>query len=341
MDNNKFFNILNDGNLEIIKKISLGFFKNKIITITGGSGLVGSHLVSFFYSLTKSKNRPKKIYVIHKSTIPNYLNFLKKNKFFIFLKIDLVVSKKQLPKSDIIIHSAGYAQPSKFIEYAEETLLLNSRVTQELLLKLKKNGKFLFISSSEIYSGLIGNVTEERVGNTNTSHKRACYIEGKRFGETLINIYRNKKIDAKSIRLCLAYGPGVKIDDKRVMSEFIESAISKQHITLQDDGSSVRSYIFIKDAIYMIMNILLLGKSNIYNLGGKRKITIKDLAKNIAKIFNIKISARKIKKNNSAPKSAFVSIKKYEDEFGKIKLTNINDGLIKTIKWHQLLNKNL
>ena len=269
-------------------------------------------------------------------------NFLKKDKKFTFIKKDLAKSTTNIMLSDIVIHGAGYAQPQKFIENSMQTLLLNSLTTYELLKKTKKNGSFIFLSSSEIYSGLIGNIVEERIGLTNTLHPRACYIEGKRFGETLINTFKNKhNINAKAVRVCLAYGPGVKKNDKRVMSQFIDKALTEKEIQLLDSGSAIRSYVYISDVIKMIIDVLISSKDTIYNVGGKSKITIYQLAKEIGKITNVKVVKKKEINKNSAPKSAFVSSSKYEKEFGKFKLTAFSDGISRTIKWQKLLKSNL
>ena len=93
---------------------------------------------------------------------------------------------------------------------------LNTNSLELFVNKIKKNGKFLFLSSSEIYSGLNGKIDESKVGTTNTNHPRACYIESKRGGETILNNYKNKlKFKPISIRLCLGFGPGVRKDDER------------------------------------------------------------------------------------------------------------------------------
>jgi len=339
---NSFFNILKENVLKVSKQRKNIFFKKKVITLTGASGLIGVNLIVFFYLLSKTIYSPKKIYIVYKSYLPEYFNFLKKDKKFAFIKKDLAKSTTNIMLSDIVIHGAGYAQPQKFIENSMQTLLLNSLTTYELLKKTKKNGSFIFLSSSEIYSGLIGNIVEERTGLTNTLHPRACYIEGKRFGETLINTFKNKhNINAKAVRVCLAYGPGVKKSDKRVMSQFIDKALTEKEIQLLDSGSAIRSYVYISDVIKMIIDILINGKDTIYNVGGKSKITIYQLAKEIGKITNVKVVRKKEINKNSAPKSAFVSSRKYEKEFGKFKLTSFFYGISKTIKWQKLLKFNL
>ena len=339
---NSFFNILKENVLKVSKQRKNIFFKKKVITLTGASGLIGVNLIAFFYLLSKTIHSPKKIYIVYKSYLPEYFNFLKKDKKFTFIKKDLAKSTTNIMLSDIVIHGAGYAQPQKFIENSMQTLLLNSLTTYELLKKTKKNGSFIFLSSSEIYSGLIGNIVEERIGLTNTLHPRACYIEGKRFGETVINTFKNKhNINAKAVRVCLAYGPGVKKNDKRVMSQFIDKALTEKEIQLLDSGSAIRSYVYISDVIKMIIDVLISSKDTIYNVGGKSKITIYQLAKEIGKITNVKVVKKKEINKNSAPKSAFVSSSKYEKEFGKFKLTAFSDGISRTIKWQKLLKSNL
>ena len=111
-----------------------------------------------------------------------------------------------------------------------------------MLEKTNKKGGFLFLSTSEVYSGINKQNYENKIGNTNTNHLRSCYIQSKLAGETLVNIYKKKtKLNAKSVRLCLAYGPGNKINDKRVIYQFIEKALKNSKINMLDAGLDKRS----------------------------------------------------------------------------------------------------
>ena len=107
-----------------------------------------------------------------------------------------------------------------------------------------------------------------------------------------------------------------------------------------DNGKSLRSYIYITDVLKMLVNILFYGKKELYNIGGKKVISIKQLAEKISGILKVNFhsSNKGLSKNlGKAPKNAFVSIKSYEKEFGKINLVNIDEGLKKTIGWHKLI----
>ena len=105
-----------------------------------------------------------------------------------------------------------------------------------------------------------------------------------------------KKYDAKSARLCLAYGPGVKKDDNRVLNEFIKKAMINKKITIAGGENNIRAYIYIVDAIKMLINILFFGKKELYNVGGVKKHSILDLAKHVAEELKVPFVYKKDKK---------------------------------------------
>lgn len=317
------------------------FLKNKNILITGSNGLIGHYLTAFFLNNIISSSPIKKLVLVYNSNLPTYFNLLKKNKKIKILKYDLTKTNIKFSfKFDYIFHLASYGQPDKFTSKPLQTFKLNTETIVNLTKLLKKKGQFFYLSSSEIYSGLDGNISEEKIGTVNTDHARACYIFSKLGGETLLSIF-NKiyKINYKIIRLCLAYGPGTKKNDKRVLNQFIQRSIFNKTINLMDNGLSKRRYIYILDTLKMILKICFFGKSKIYNIGGKETISIKQLAKIIGDIQNKKITlpANSEKKQRGSPKNAFVNINKYEKEFGKFKMTSLKIGIKKTIDWQKKL----
>jgi UDP-glucuronate decarboxylase len=339
----KNFKIIFEECNEIYNKKKFSFLKGKKILITGATGLIGQYLIGFFLQSINSSNKPKKIFLISKSNLPKYLNFLKKIKYFKHKKINLSSDKiLDIGKFDYIVHGATYAQPLKFTKNDIETITLNTTITNQLIKKLVKNGKFLFISSSELYSGLKkSKLNEEDIGNTNPSHMRACYIESKRCGEAIVNSYRRRNINAKSARLCLAFGPGVKKDDQRVLNEFIKKGLIQKKIVINGGGKNIRAYIYISDAIKMLLNILFFGKKNVYNVGGSEKISILKLAKIVAEELNVPFKYKENKNtNHDAPNYVQIDINKYKNEFKKINFIKFKKGLQKTIGWYkQILKK--
>jgi nucleoside-diphosphate-sugar epimerase len=330
------FQIILDDLKKIFKNEKFYFFKKKDILILGGTGIVGQYFIGFFFLLSKTKWAPKTITISHKNKLPHYLNLLTKNTKFKFIQNDISKAKKnKYKKYDCIIFAAGYAQPSKFIENSIETIEINTFSLKKFILHLRKKGKFLYLSSSEVYNKNKKSIlTEDDIGNTNTNDPRACYIEAKRCGETIANIYKKKyNLDIKIIRLCLTYGPGAKINDGRALYEFIQRSIKEKKLLINDSGTAIRKYIYILDAIKMMLKIMLYGKSLTYNVAGKEKITIGQLAKKIGKITKKPVYFNKKFSLAGSPKNISLSIKKYENEFGKLKLIKINEGLTKTVSW--------
>jgi nucleoside-diphosphate-sugar epimerase len=322
---------------EIIKNIDFNQLRNSKILITGASGLIGVYLVSCLKQIMKTHNIDIFVWVqndidIIFSEIFNDCKIIKND-------ITDISSFLKLSEFDCIIHAAGYGQPDKFMGDKIKTISLNTTSTIELFNKLKTNGKFLFISTSELYSGIDEqNITEIQIGTTNTNHPRSCYIEGKRCGESICNIYKEKGYDVKIIRLSLAYGPGTKKNDKRVLNSLIQKGLNEDNIKLLDSGDAIRTYCYITDVIEMFWNIFLFGKDLIYNVGGKSVTSIYDLSVLIGSKLNKNVEIPKeINQQLGNPKIVNISIDKYMNEFKKHNFVSLEDGLDKTINWQKKL----
>lgn len=300
---------------------------NKKILITGATGIVGFNLCK------ELKKIPCEIHVNYLNDLDN--NFKELDQSIVHHQFDITNIEKinNLPQFDIIFHCSGYGQPLKFTTNPEKTFLLNTLSLSYLLDKVCENGSFIFLSTSEIYAESNENHEDCKI-TVNPFNSRNCYILSKLFGETMLSL-TSKKINHKIIRLCLCYGPGFKNSDKRVLSEFIMKGVDKKEIALMDDGSDIRSYIYIDDCIEGIFNILLQGKHNLYNIGGKDLLTIYNLAEVVGKITNatVKTGEKKNKLKNS-PNKACVDITRYESEFGVLNKTNLYDGIKKCVEWY-------
>jgi nucleoside-diphosphate-sugar epimerase len=243
---------------------------------------------------------------------------------------------KILPNADIIIHAAGFGQPNKFTGSPIVSLKINTFSTFKLFEKLNENGRFLFISSSDIYNGLESeNYSELQIGNTNTNHPRACYIEGKRTGETIGYLYHLQNIKTHSIRLSLTYGPGTRKGDQRVLPSLIEKGL-KGSINLLDAGDATRTFCYISDAIEMIWYIILNGEQYLYNLGGVTKTTIKSLAKIIGEILNVPVNfPDKNQSIEGAPEDVSLDMTRLFTEYPKKHFIDLKEGLQNTIEWQR------
>lgn len=332
--------IINDAK-NIINKVSFASLDNKPILITGAAGLIGTYLLACLYLLSTSKQFKLKVNLLIYSGLPEFITPLINELDCNIYQGDITNTQfcKTLPKADFIIHAAGYGQPGKFMENPIKTIQINTTATLDLFEHLNSDGSFLFLSSSEVYSGLSNPpFNESQIGNTNTDHPRSSYIEGKRTGETICNEYRRLGINAKSARVSLAYGPGTKQHDKRVLNNFIEKALNQGKIEMLDQGEARRTYCYITDAVELLWKILLFGKDNVYNVGGVSRTTIAELANLIARQTGVSVV---FPKNPSdflgAPDDVYLDLTKVKQEFGKLKFVSLEDGIKTTINWQKNL----
>ncbi len=332
--------LLEEDGRHSLKGIPTSKLDGKTVLITGASGLIGTNLLyGLLHCQMELRLRLKVIAVVQRG-VSDHLKPLEKQGYVSFLCGDMTDTNflERLPQADIIIHAATYAQPGLFMENPLTTLKLGTIATFALLEKLLPGGHFLFASSSEVYSGLANPpFSEEHIGTNNTTHARSCYIESKRCGEAICNAYRSKEIDAKSARISLAYGPGTKPGDKRVMHTFIESALREKAIHLLDQGFAKRTYCYVADIVNMMWLILLGGKDSVYNVGGISGTTIAALAQLIGKQLQVPVYIPEVSSLGivGAPEDVRLDLNKFINEFGAVSFVDLPEGVERTIEWQK------
>jgi UDP-glucuronate decarboxylase len=303
--------------------------KDKKVLVTGASGLIGNHVLSTLQDIGAA------ISVVLNCHQPYHL---KKSIAYNWSSLN-----QSDDKFDYIFHLAGYGQPQKFSNRKFNTIDINTGKLHDLFPRLEKGGSILFASTSEIYSGLTVEATEDMVGVTTPEHPRASYIESKRCGETLIHTLNETTAHTGKIaRIALAYGPGVRYDDTRVMSDFIRMALEDGVIRPKGGLGSVRTYCYVTDTVEMLFNILLNGKETVYNVGGDFTFRLYELLHKIAEFTNAKIELLEEPAHihKDAPDFVHICTGRYNNEFGEKQLSNIYWGLQETIKWFKYLKEN-
>ena len=309
------------------------------ILLTGATGLVGTSILSLLNDISQTTLFEAEMFTNSTSNLGGSSDFgiLKPKHQINNLTSSLGEISKR--KYDFIIHAGGPAQPIDFMQRRKETYLVNSIVTGELLDLLENDGKFVFLSSSELYSGLAeDHFFESEIGTSSPSHPRACYIEGKRAGEMFVNWGRDDGKQASSLRLSYTYGPGSKAGDSRVINQIIESAIKYGHIQLKDSGSTIRTNLYINDAAQMIISVLLNPLKSVYNIAGVKASTIKQIAELVAKHTHSELTLPSGGASHEiyAQKNVQVDIGAYVRDFGLPVFTELNEGLRQTIEWQRL-----
>ncbi|PKO33493.1 MAG: NAD-dependent dehydratase [Betaproteobacteria bacterium HGW-Betaproteobacteria-7] len=186
---------------------------------------------------------------------------------------------------DFIIHAASPASPKYYLATPVDTALANALGTHHLLELARRTGaRLLFLSSGTVYGqNTIGNdeIDETDFGTLDPLDPRACYGEGKRFGETLCAGYaRQFGLHASIARISHTYGPGLELDDGRVFTDFIADLLADRDIHIKSDGMDTRPFCHISDLVTGLFLILLRGMpGEAYNVGSTEELSMLDLAR--------------------------------------------------------------
>lgn len=324
-------------NLDALQQILDG----KSVLISGATGVVGLHIV-FVLSHLVERGAQIKATLVSKtgSTVPFRVPETFESLILDFSdQVALTKFESQAETFDFVVHAAGYGQPNKFMSDPFKVIALNSIGTNAMArIARRSNGRFLFLSTSEIYTGVPGKPSELSSGASLPQHFRAPYIEAKRIGETITEVYRNEGLSACSARLALAYGPGVRLDDGRVLNQFIVRALTEETLVLMDQGVAERCYVFAVDAAIALLNILTRGEHSVYNIGGETVITIRGLAEMIGDITDtgVEVPVKEIGVGvQASPSNVSLDVSRYTSEFGDLERTSIRDGLERTVGWYR------
>lgn len=191
-------------------------------------------------------------------------------------------------KVDYIIHTAGLASPQDFTTRPVETLWGHVMGTRNVLELAKNNTakRVLYTSTVEVYGIWKSEnyIRETDMGPMQHRNSRSCYQESKRLCETMLECYQTEHgVDFVTVNMSHTFGPGISLTDGRAFAEFIRNVIEGRDIVLQTDGSAVRTYTYVADAVGAMFLALLNGKEKYYNIAATdNQISIRDLAHLIA-----------------------------------------------------------
>jgi dTDP-glucose 4,6-dehydratase len=211
------------------------------------------------------------------------------NPDFKFLRHDLTEYIELDGKIDAILHFASPASPIDYLRYPIQTLKVGSLGTHNALgLARAKKARFMLASTSEIYGNpQVHPQPETYWGNVNPVGVRGCYDEAKRFAEAITVAYHKMhNIDTQIVRIFNTFGPRMRIDDGRVVPNFISQALKGKPLTVYGDGSQTRSFCYISDLAEGIGKLLLSDLSEPVNIGGTKEISILDFAKVVKRLCN-------------------------------------------------------
>ncbi|HEX6997290.1 MAG TPA: UDP-glucuronic acid decarboxylase family protein [Gammaproteobacteria bacterium] len=246
------------------------------ILVAGGAGFLGSHLCS------QLVRRGHFVYCMDDLSTGRLVNVaaLRRSPRFVFVPRS-VLEPLWLPV-DLIYNLASPASPVHYQADPELTLRTNVEGTRQLLKLAEETGAHLvYASTSEVY----GDPTEhpqheDYLGNVNTMGPRSCYDEGKRCAETLCYLYRQRGVPASVVRIFNTYGPGMRMDDGRAVSNLLTQALRGEPLTVYGDGSQTRSFCYVDDMVDALCRLLgkHSGLAGPLNLGNPEEVTVLALA---------------------------------------------------------------
>ncbi len=284
--------------LEYISSAKLPWddLEGKNILIAGANGFLPAYIIETILFLNDHRFKNKaKVFALarNKERVLSKFSCYGRRKDLTYIIQDVCSPLKITKKMDFIIHAASQASPKFYGADPVGTILANTVGTANLLalaVKHKSSG-FLFFSSGEVY----GEVTAEKVPIKEDSYGlvdplfiRSCYAEGKRAGENMCVSWSHQYgVPVKIVRPFHTYGPGMRLDDGRVFADFVSDIINGKDIVMKSDGSAIRAFCYLADAIAGFFTVLLKGNpAQAYNVGNDEgKISIAELAKILVDIL--------------------------------------------------------
>ena len=319
----------------------------KRILITGGAGFIGSHLCERLINDGHEVICLDNYFTGNKENVSHLMNHHR----FELIRHD--ITEPILMEADWIFNLACPASPIHYQYNPVKTIKVNVLGALNMLgLAKRVKARILQASTSEIYGDPdVHPQKEEYWGNVNPIGKRSCYDEGKRVAETLFFDYmRQNKVDTKVVRIFNTYGPRMRSDDGRVVSNFIVQALKNEPITMYGDGSQTRSFCYIDDMIEGLIRMMdyetgeytrepdytkqyLSGYPGPINLGNPHEVSIYSIAKLVTELAGSKseIVFRPLPEDD--PKRRCPDITKAKGILEWQPYVQLEEGLQKTVEY--------
>lgn len=310
----------------------------KRVLITGGTGFLGSHLCDSFiregFSVIAMDN-------FITSSQANVAHLLDHDRFT-FIKHDVTQDIHIEGPLDYILHFASPASPNDYLNYPIQTLKVGSLGTHKVLgLAKAKRSTFLLASTSEVYGDPLEHPQKETYwGNVNPIGPRGVYDEAKRFAEALTMAYgRCHHLEVRICRIFNTFGPRMRPDDGRVVSNFIIQTLEGQPLTVYGDGSQTRSFCYVSDMVGGIIKLLFSSEKEPVNLGNPEEMSVLELARLVLRLSNRDCSIQFKPLPQDDPKVRKPDITKAKKVLNWQPTVSLEEGIKATIEYFSKMNR--
>ena len=333
--------------IESIFKIvgnDLNRLQGKRILITGGTGFIGKWLLETISWLNENCNHPCKVYVPTRNSeaFAHKAPHLASNPGIVLLSGDIADFQFPDDECNFIIHAAAPGEPRALIHDSlgvAETIVRGTRRVLELA-KQKNVEGFLFVSSGAVYGVQppdLERIPEDYLGAPDVTNIRSAYGEAKRYAEILCTLYHQRHgLPIHIARPFTFVGPYQDLNAGFAITDFIRDGLRGGPLTIQGDGTTVRSYCYATDLTAMLWKILLQSPvGRVYNVGSDESISILELAnKVIAFLDNPVEMTISSKPNMKSRLASYVpDINRGRSEIGMYIYTDIDKAIQRTLAW--------
>jgi UDP-glucuronate decarboxylase len=321
----------------------------KTILVSGGEGFLPSYLVDGLLHANDNGLTPacRVVCVDNRATAdPTRLSHRADRDDFELVEHDVTAPLDLEGPVDFVVHGASIASPTWYRARPLETIDVNVTGTRRLLDLARAKGAsgFLYLSSSEIYGDpppAHVPTSEDFWGHVSSVGPRACYDESKRLAETLCVTYdRLFGLETTIVRPFNVYGPRLRLDDARVVPDFVRDALAGRQITVLSDGRVTRSFCYVSDAAAVLMLLLARSGGGVFNMGNDDEVTIAELAAVVDKAAGNNLGVR----YETSPDPAYLTdnpsrrapdLGRLEAAIGWRPATTLEEGIGRTIAFYR------
>jgi dTDP-glucose 4,6-dehydratase len=306
------------------------------ILITGGAGFIGSHLCDY---LLEQGHEVIAMDNLSTGSTDNIAHLTGHERFH-FIKHDVTTYIYVQGPLDAVMHLASLPSPVDYLNFPIQTLKVGALGTHKALgLAKAKGARFLLASTSEVYGDPLEHPqAEDYWGNVNPVGPRGVYDESKRFAEALAMAYhRYHGVETRIVRIFNTYGPRMRLDDGRVVPNFVRQALTGQPLTVYDDGMRTRSFCYVSDMVVGMVRLLLSPEVYPVNMGNPDEMTILEFAHKVLEVTDSKSEIVFVhpqdERTKDDPMVRRPDITKARELLGWEPTVPLEDGLSNTIAW--------
>ncbi len=310
------------------------------ILITGGAGFIGSHLADRLLADGNEVIAIDNLATGHTRNIEH----LAGNTNFRFIHHNVTEFIYIEGHLDVVLHLASLPSPVDYLKLPIPTLKVGAHGTHKALgLARAKNARFMLASTSEVYGDpLVHPQPEDYWGNVNPVGPRGVYDESKRFAEAMTMAYhRYHGLDTRIFRIFNTYGPRMRPDDGRVVTNFINQALHGQDLTVYDDGSRTRSFCYVSDLVEGILRLMDSDEVDPVNLGNPGEMTILEFAEIVRRLTGEVSSLNHVvptdERTKDDPQVRRPDISRAREVLGWEPKVSLDEGLGHTIEYFRQL----